>query len=154
MNHNHNDMMMNMAPQPTNMNMTTMPRKHGMMMHMSFYWGHSAIVLFPRWPGASAGMYALSLILVFVLAFLTELVSRARVGKSNNGYGSSVALTILHGLRVGLAYMVMLAVMSFNVGVFIVAVLGHALGFLVFGTRVFGLGRSGDDTTGLPEMSC
>ena len=45
--------------------------------------------------------------------------------------------TLLHAIRIGLAYMVMLALMSFNGGVFLVAVAGHAVGFLVFGSRVF-----------------
>ncbi|URD77078.1 Copper transporter [Musa troglodytarum] len=37
-------------------------------------------------------------------------------------------------LRVGLAYLGMIAIMSFNGGVLIVAVAGHALGFLLFGS--------------------
>eukprot|EP00268_Persea_americana_P019520 TRINITY_DN19999_c0_g1_i2.p1 TRINITY_DN19999_c0_g1~~TRINITY_DN19999_c0_g1_i2.p1 ORF type:complete len:111 (-),score=2.59 TRINITY_DN19999_c0_g1_i2:119-451(-) len=36
-----------------------------------------------------------------------------------------------------LAYLVMLAIMSFNVRVLIAAVIGHAIGFLIFGSRVF-----------------
>jgi copper transporter 1 len=38
----------------------------------------------------------------------------------------------MHAVSVGLAYMVMLAVMSFNGGVSIVAVAGHLVGFFFF----------------------
>lgn len=54
-----------------------------------------------------------------------------------NSVWAGLTLTVVHALRVGLAYMVMLAVMSFNVGVLLAAVFGHALGFLFFGYRLF-----------------
>ncbi|KAK9755679.1 hypothetical protein RND81_01G042900 [Saponaria officinalis] len=161
MDHGHDMGGMNMtqssSPSSTNTNMT-MSHMNGMMMHMTFYWGHKAQILFSGWPGSSTGMYVLALFVVFLLAVMIEWVSRSRITKRNDVV-SGVLLTLLHALRVGLAYLVMLALMSFNVGVFIVAVVGHAVGFLVFGTRVFGSGRGSDDededrSLKLPPLSC
>ncbi|ESR49908.1 hypothetical protein CICLE_v10033440mg, partial [Citrus x clementina] len=45
--------------------------------------------------------------------------------------------TLLLAIKVGLAFLVMLAIMSFNGGVFLVAVAGHTFGFFIFGSRVF-----------------
>ncbi|XP_074266375.1 copper transporter 6-like [Silene latifolia] len=139
-----------------------MPRKHRMMMHMSFYWGNEAEILFTGWPGSSTGMYVLSLFFVFLLAFLVEWISRTRVVNrvTDNNVVAGVLLTVLHAIRMGLAYFVMLAVMSFNVGIFIVAVVGHALGFLAFTSGVFGSGLDQEEegrgykSKVLPPMSC
>ena len=140
-----------------------MPPHHGdkmmMMMHMTFYWGKDAQILFSGWPGTSPGMYALSVLLVFVLAVLVEWLSRSNLIKHGvfNDVVSGLVKTALHAVRMGLAYLVMLAVMSFNGGVFIAAVAGHAVGFLVFGTRVIGSGRKGPEDekpSDLPPMSC
>ncbi|KAJ8437896.1 hypothetical protein Cgig2_031412 [Carnegiea gigantea] len=156
-------MMMGMGPSPppsspsssassssSSNNSTTMMAPHHrnkmmmMMMHMTFYWGTDAQILFSGWPGTSPGMYALSLLVVFVLAVLVEWLSRSSLIKPGvlNDVVSGLVRTVLHALRMGLAYLVMLAIMSFNGGVFIAAVAGHAVGFLVFGTRAFGLVKS------------
>ncbi|XP_057953053.1 copper transporter 6-like [Malania oleifera] len=114
------------------------PMKHHMMMHMTFFWGKNAEILFSGWPGSRAGMYSLALIFVFALAFLVEWLSHCRLIKpGSEDAASGILQTAIHAVRVALAYMVMLAVMSFNVGVFLVAVGGHAVGFLLFGSRVF-----------------
>lgn len=129
-----------------------------MMMHMTFFWGKNAEILFHGWPGTRAGMYALSLIVVFVLAAMIEGLSHSRFikGGTSNLRGGLIQ-TGLHGMRVGLAYLVMLAVMSFNGGVFLAAVAGHVVGFFFFGSRAFNKEDSATNygkTTDLPPLSC
>ncbi|KAK9280421.1 hypothetical protein L1049_014110 [Liquidambar formosana] len=135
---------------------------HRMMMHMTFYWSKNGEILFSGWPGTRTGMYVLSLIFVFALAVVVEWLSHCKLIKSeSNDVSAGVVQTLMHGLRMGLAYMVMLAVMSFNVGVFLVAVAGHTVGFLLFGSRVFKRNSSpppgpppSGKTSDLPSMSC
>ncbi|XAR68882.1 hypothetical protein NMG60_11000286 [Bertholletia excelsa] len=106
--------------------------------HVAFYWDDQAEVLFSGWPGDSPGMYALALLLVFALAALVEWLTHLELVKPGaNRVASAFFRVGLHAIRAGIIYMVMLAVMSYNAGVFLAAVLGHAVGFLVFGSRVF-----------------
>lgn len=130
MDHDHDKM--DMSPPPPAHHMNTM------MMHMTFYWGKQAEVLFSGWPGDRSGMYAVALIGVFVMGVVVEWVSYGRLIKPGPTHvAAGVAQTVLYAIRIGLAYMMMLALMSFNGGVFLMAVTGHAVGFLVFGSRVF-----------------
>ncbi|XP_022157909.1 copper transporter 1-like [Momordica charantia] len=129
------------------------PMHHKMMMHMSFFWGTHAEILFRRWPGArGGGAYALALVFVFTLAFLIEWLSHSRLIKEDSSAAAAGLIrTLLHTVRIGLGYLVMLAVMSFNVGVFLVAVGGHCLGFFFFGSRFFKQSTAASD---LPPLSC
>ncbi|KAG9453219.1 hypothetical protein H6P81_006123 [Aristolochia fimbriata] len=112
---------------------------------MTFFWGKNVEVLFSGWPGYDRlGMYLLALFFVFALAVTIEFLSAVRLPFKRGGSAGSdravvagVVRTGLHALRLGLAYLVMLAVMSFNLGVLIAAIVGHALGYFVFGSRVF-----------------
>ncbi|KAF9598113.1 hypothetical protein IFM89_025305 [Coptis chinensis] len=108
-------------------------------MQMTFYWGKDSELLFSGFPGEKTGMYVLALILVFVIALLVEFLSHTRLtkGGGTNYVANALVQTFIHGVRVGLAFLVMLAVMSFNVGVLIAAVSGHTIGFLFFGTALF-----------------
>nr|XP_043637658.1 copper transporter 1-like [Erigeron canadensis] len=111
-----------------------MPRRKKMMMHMTFYWGKDALILFTGWPGVdNTGMYVLALFFVFFLAIIVEWLAHCNaVMMKSNGVASTLAQTLVYTIRVGLGFMVMLALMSFNFGVFLTAVLGHALGFFFF----------------------
>ncbi|XP_062181133.1 copper transporter 3-like [Phragmites australis] len=104
-------------------------------MHMTFYWGNKSEILFTGWPGARGGMYALALVAVFALSLLLEFLGCRRLESCLPASASrrgAAARAAAHALRVGVAYLLMLALMSFNGGVFIVAVAGHAAGFLAF----------------------
>ncbi|KAF0911982.1 hypothetical protein E2562_012793 [Oryza meyeriana var. granulata] len=116
-------------------------------MGMSFTWGHRAVVLFPGWPGdrSGVGMYLLCLLVVLALAALVEALSAASRGLSSSSrppHDSSRRQQLLaagvHAAKMGLAYLVMLAVMSFNGGVLLAAVAGHAAGFLLARSGLLG----------------
>ncbi|XP_010247461.1 PREDICTED: copper transporter 6-like [Nelumbo nucifera] len=108
------------------------------MRQMSFFWGRNVEILFPGWPESRLGMYILALCFVFLLAVAVELLSVTwsfRPGM--NPRVARLARTSVYVLRMGLAYLVMLSVMSFNGGVFLVAVAGHAVGFFLFRSHIF-----------------
>lgn len=108
------------------------------MMHMTFYWGNEAEILFSGWPGTRPGMYALALIFVFTLGVLAEWLTHSRLIKEGTtNVATAIIKTIAHAIRVSLGYLLMLSLMSFNVGIFLAAVAGQALGFLLFGSMVF-----------------
>ncbi|CAL1378935.1 unnamed protein product [Linum trigynum] len=121
--------------------------------HMSFWWGHKTEFLFPGWPGPNPGMYALGLIFVFAIAVMVEWLSYCSIVKPGTSKAAAGFFkTGMYALRAGLSYMVMLAVMSYNGGVFLTAVFGHAVGFVLFGSSV--LRRSDNREPDLARGKC
>lgn len=106
--------------------------KMDMTMQMNFYRGQDAIILFPEWPGHSLGMYLVALLFVFLLAVAVEFLSTLPpVKPGSNHVIGALRHSVVYSLRMGLAYLVMLSVMSFNLGVFVAAVVGHGVGFFM-----------------------
>lgn len=130
-------------------------------MHMTFYWGKSVTILFDFWRTDSWLSYALSLLaLLLASAFYQYMENRriqfkilaeskrassepsfqtpllnSRVLRGFNPARSATAL--LFAINSAIGYLLMLAVMSFNGGVFIAVVVGLGAGYLIF--------RSGGD---------
>ncbi|XP_025817934.1 copper transporter 3-like [Panicum hallii] len=68
--------------------------------------------------------------------------------------GTSKQRAAVHALRTGGAYLLMLALMSFNGGLLLAAVAGHAAGFLAFKAGLFGDGRAlVEDGCGKEELA-
>lgn len=158
MDHGHgmDGMGMKMTPPQSSSSSSTsnMDMPHKMMMHMTFFWGKNAEILYQDWPGTRSGMYVLALVFVFVLAVLIEWLSHSRLIKPGSNQVAGLIQTFLHAIRIGLAYMVMLAVMSFNIGVFLAAIFGHTIGFFFFGSRFFKNPDIEKISSELPPMSC
>ncbi|KAK9279215.1 hypothetical protein L1049_012893 [Liquidambar formosana] len=137
--------------------MSEMHMDQKMMTHLTFLWGKSTEIIFAGWPGQSFNMYVSSLIFVFALSFLVEWLSHTRLIKPGmNHIAAGLIQTVMYGFRVGLAYLVMLAVMSFNVGVLLAAVAGFTAGFLLFGSRAFMKSEMTpyEKPTDLPPLNC
>lgn len=118
-----------------NMNMNM---KH-MTMHMSFFWGKDDVVLFQGWRDGRLSMYILALAFVCLLVVVVEILVASPPAKPG-AYPMSIALIQAsdYVVRMAHVYWVMLFVMSFNLGIFIVAVAGHALGCYLVKYRAFG----------------
>ncbi|KAL1208474.1 Copper transporter 3 [Cardamine amara subsp. amara] len=126
------------APAPSPSSFFLHHRRHGGMMHMTFFWGKNTEVLFDGWPGTSLKMYWACLAAIFLLSAASEWLCRCGFMKEGPAsFGGGLVQTVVYTVRAGLSYLVMLAVMSFNGGVFLAAMAGFGLGFMIFGSRVF-----------------
>lgn len=82
-------------------------------------------------------MYVLAVFFIFFLAVIVEWLSHCQLIKpGSNRIAACLFRTGLHSVRAGLAYMLILAVMSYNGGIFIAAIVGHGVGYLVFGSGI------------------
>ncbi|VFQ60762.1 unnamed protein product [Cuscuta campestris] len=131
------------------------------MMHMTFYWGTRVTLLFDFWKTDSATSYALSLIACLVAAVFYQYMEDRRqrfklvsslAAKKASDHPSPIDAPLLHSVSAAsrrlnparfagavlfaissaIGYLLMLAIMSFNGGVFIAVVSGLAVGYLIF----------------------
>ncbi|KAJ0021498.1 copper transporter 1-like [Pistacia vera] len=102
--------------------------------------------------------YILALISVFSISLLVEWLSHARLIKSitSNDVIAGLLQTFMFAIRILLAYLLMLAVMSFDTGILIAAVAGYSVGFLIFASQVsrkFNV-ENCEDLSDLPPLVC
>ncbi|KAI3514026.1 hypothetical protein L1887_12342 [Cichorium endivia] len=139
---------------------TTSRRKNAAMMHMTFYWGPNVTLLIDSWKTDSWFSYFLTLIFCFLFSAFYQFMEDRRLrfkllSSSTMAVGdvedvpllytkffsdrrrARFAGSVLFGINSAINYFLMLAVMSFNGGVFVVIVVGLAVGYLLF--------RSADD---------
>ncbi|CAI0448597.1 unnamed protein product [Linum tenue] len=125
------------------------------MMHMTLYWGIQVTLLLDSWKTDSLLSYLLTLLACFLFAAFYQYMEDRRIRlKASTSSSSSppppspvnaplllpkpatgptrLAGAILFGVNSAMGYLLMLAVMSFNGGVFLAIVLGLSLGYLLF----------------------
>ncbi|KAK3226263.1 hypothetical protein Dsin_006125 [Dipteronia sinensis] len=149
MSHDGNGGMPNMTPGSMSSGGMNSSSSDMMMMHMSFYWGKDAIILFSGWPEKSLVMYILALFFIFLLGLAVEVLSVSPQLVTGSTARSNLMLavfvqTCVYALRMGFAYLLMLSVMSYNLGIFIVAVAGHAAGFFLVKARALAVANRAD----------
>lgn len=106
-------------------------------MHTGFYWGKDVTVLFEGWPENSSGKYVLAFLFVLILGVIMEALSvleTAKVKTNSPKLGAFIQACV-HTLGMAFAYFVVLAVMSYNVGIFIAALAGHGIGYFLVKAR-------------------
>lgn len=107
-----------------------------MSMQMYFKASDSVVVLFKGWETTSLGEYFATLIFIFLFSLAHEYMTTYRINytlkKDDAHYGSLIS-SLLYLLSVTFSYLIMLMVMTFNVGIFFTVLLGLATGFYFFG---------------------
>lgn len=111
-------------------------------------------LLFDGWKTQSWLGYSLTLIAVFLFSVFHEYIVNLRsrlkevssvkaatglnaplIGRNRTAVGLRVMESAVFGLNAGLGYLLMLAAMSFNGGVFIALILGFVVGYFFFRSR-------------------
>ncbi|XVE53977.1 hypothetical protein DITRI_Ditri03aG0045700 [Diplodiscus trichospermus] len=123
------------------------------MMHMTLYWGKDVTLLIDSWKTDSWLSYLLTLLACFLFSSFYQYMEDRRLSfrslaSSNTPQPSSAdagvpllpnyhrsakfATAVLFGINSAIGYILMLAIMSFNGGVFLAIVLGLAVGYFFF----------------------
>ena len=148
--------MSSMGDMSSDMDMDDMDSMDGMMMQMTYYWGSNVTVLFTAWNTEGDDLYySITLIFLFLAAVASEAWSAV------SAYYRGYTTTQLHGVKaptskiatyIGtrqqnllfffgaffytikliLGYQLMLAVMTYNVGISIAIFVGAFVGNFVF----------------------
>eukprot|EP00047_Mylnosiga_fluctuans_P004238 m.233389 g.233389 ORF g.233389 m.233389 type:complete len:186 (+) comp12506_c0_seq1:238-795(+) len=135
-----------------------------MGMHSTFYSGYSVTVLIDSWVVETPAAYFGTLLCIFLLSFLWEALRSARprfeaqarafIADSQRGllldptatqlcpslfqgraaFKLQLLRTALHLVQFTLSYLLMLAAMSFNVGLFLAIITGSTVAFYFFNT--------------------
>lgn len=149
MSHDHDHSTMPMPMSPDSMYNSSM-NMNDMTMHMNFFWGKDVVVLFDGWPNGRLGMYILALAFVFLLAVAVEILAAVPIKPRMRPLSGGLLQAAVYAVRMALAYLIMLSVMSFNVGIFITVVVGHAVGCFFVKYRAIAAVYRAADAAALP----
>lgn len=104
---------------------------------MFFQWSTTVTILFEGWLTTAWYLYVLSCLAALALAVCLEAL-RLAVHRVSHGpfveksRWRQIGESLLYAGYIGLSYVVMLIVMTYNVGLFVSVVLGFGIGHFVF----------------------
>ena len=112
-----------------------------MSMQMTFYTGHEVTILFSWWETQTQAQYALSLLVIFIAGIAMELLMLLKriLGFRSKSLLWKAVNSVLFGVVICWGYFMMLAAMTYNVGVFVVVCVGYAVGNFIFSQDAFNL---------------
>ena len=123
-----------------------------MYTQLYFYMGTQVKYIFKGLETESAGTYSLALVMTFIIALAIEGLNFYRYHLQAGAYSQlnqlidrkdhsvytlsckiRFLISITYFVSIFLSYMLMLAVMTFNGGIFVVTILGLTVGYFIFG---------------------
>jgi solute carrier family 31 (copper transporter), member 1 len=123
-----------------------------MYSQLYFYMGTKVKYIFKSLETQSAGTYSLALVVTFLMAIAIEGLNFYRYHLQAGAYSQlneliekkdqsiytlsckiRFIISITYFLSIFLSYMLMLAVMTFNGGIFLVTIFGLTIGYMIFG---------------------
>lgn len=108
-------------------------------MEMYFYWGTDVIFLFKSWrTNGNMFSYLMCLLGSFLAAILVEFLTTRK-------FENKLVQAALYAVQLLLSYLLMLVLMTFNSGLFIVIMLGYTTGYALFGFSDVKFTRKGDN---------
>jgi copper transporter 1 len=114
-----------------------------MTMEMYFYWGTDVVFLLESWTiKSNTGLYCVALAASFLCAVLLEFLNTRKLD-------SKPLFALVTSVKLWLSYLLMLVLMTFNAGLFIVVMLGYTLGYFLFGFAPMTFHKSGSLTVGV-----
>ncbi|KAM3741565.1 hypothetical protein ACB098_07G005500 [Castanea mollissima] len=125
------------------------------MMHMTIYWGKKVTLLVHWWKTRTWVSYILTLLVCFLFsAFYQYMEDRrlhfkasasnpppiatpllSKLGRARRVSPARLVTSLFFGVNSALGYLLMLAIMSCNGGVFLAILLGLSFGYYLFRTR-------------------
>ena len=111
--------------------MQAMQTMHG----MTFTWQYDAVILFEGWQTRTASEFFVACIAVMCMSVGHQL-SKAWLNEHSRHYRGEeerLTATLMHGVVMALSYLLMLVVMTFNMGLFFAVIFGQMLGFHIAG---------------------
>ncbi|KAI4836882.1 copper transporter [Plasmodium brasilianum] len=122
---------------------------HSLSMPMSFQFSTHTIILFKFWETLTATSYFVSLIICFIFGIISVILKVFRLNverslpkttdtsvlKSKVLFKNNTIRMILSFIIYAWDYLLMLIVMTFNVGLFLSVVLGLSFGYFLFGNN-------------------
>lgn len=104
---------------------------HPTAAHSTFWFGRTNVmILFPGWPDHTLSHFYLALFVAFMLALLADFYALSSAFEPKLAPKRLLSHTTTYCLRMYLTYLVILSVVTFNVGVFLAVIAGHVIGYL------------------------